>query len=166
MGNVWGDDMSEQGAGTVEGIFVTAAAFQPMTALEEARVVAGRGIEGDRYFLGSGFYSDGRDGRQMTLIEAEALEALQREHGVTLAPIECRRNLVTRGIRLNALVGRRFRIGDIACLGIRHCPPCVHLEGLTRPGMLKGLARSGGLRAHVLTDGVIRVGDAIGEGES
>jgi MOSC domain-containing protein YiiM len=147
--------------GRVEGIFMTEAAFQPMVALDEARVVAGRGIDGDRYYLETGFYSDGRDGRQLTLIEVEALEALRREHGVALAPIECRRNVVTRGIRLNALVGRRFRIGAAECLGIRLCPPCTHLEELTRPGMLKGLAHSGGLRAHVLNDSVIRVGDAV-----
>ena len=147
--------------GKVEGLFITSAAFEPMVALDEVRAVAGRGLEGDRYFLGVGFYSDGRDGRQVTLIEAEALEALRREHGVELAPDECRRNVVTRGMRLNPLVGRRFRIGEVECLGIRLCPPCVHLEELTRPGMLKGLARSGGLRAHVLTDGVLRVGDVV-----
>jgi MOSC domain-containing protein YiiM len=148
-------------AGRVEGIFITTTAGQPMTALERARVVAGRGIEGDRYYLGAGFYSDGRDGRQLTLIEAESLEALERA-GISLAPIECRRNLVTRGIRLNQLAGRRFRVGAVECLGIRLCPPCVHLEELTRPGLLRPLARSGGLRAHALNDGEIRVGDEVG----
>jgi MOSC domain-containing protein YiiM len=147
-------------AGRVEGIFITSAAGQPMTALDSARVVAGRGIEGDRYYLGAGFYSDGRDGRQLTLIEAESLEALERD-GVTLAPFECRRNLVTRGVLLNHLVGRRFRVGAVECLGIRLCPPCVHLEELTRPGLLRPLARSGGLRAHALNDGQIRVGDGV-----
>jgi MOSC domain-containing protein YiiM len=146
--------------GRVEGIFVTTAAGAPMTGLTTARVVAGRGIEGDRYFLGTGFYSDGRDGRQLTLIEAESLEALARD-GLSLAPIECRRNLVTRGIRLNQLVGRRFRVGAVECLGIRLCPPCVHLEQLTRPGLLRPLAHSGGLRAHVLNDGEIRVGNDV-----
>src|SRR5687768_3648817 len=95
---VRGATMDAETRGTVEGIFSTPAAFQPMTALAEARVVAGRGIDGDRYFLETGFYSDGKDGRQLTLIEAEALEALQQEHGVELAPVECRRNVVTRGI--------------------------------------------------------------------
>ena len=147
--------------GQVEGIFVTTAAGEPMQALDEAHVLAGAGLAGDRYVLGTGFYSDGNTGRQLTLIAAEALETLAREHGVTLTPLECRRNLVTRGIELNQLVGRRFLIGDIACEGIRICPPCNHLEELTRPGMLRGLARSGGLRAHVLNDGVIRLGDVI-----
>src|SRR5206468_2302290 len=88
-----------------------------------AHAIAGRGLEGDRYFLETGFYSDGRDGRQLTLIEAEALEALRREHGVELTPLESRRNLVTRGIRLNPLVGKRFRVGAIECVGIGRSPP-------------------------------------------
>jgi MOSC domain-containing protein YiiM len=145
--------------GHIEGLFITTAAGEPMQALTEAQALAGAGLAGDRYVLGTGFYSDGNTGRQLTLIAAEALETLAREHGVTLAPLECRRNVVTRGIDLNELVGRRFRIGSIACEGIRLCPPCNHLEELTRPGMLRGLARSGGLRAHVLNDGVLRVGD-------
>jgi MOSC domain-containing protein YiiM len=147
--------------GQVEGIFVTTGAGQPMQALAEAQVVADAGLAGDRYVLGTGFYSDGNTGRQLTLIAAEALETLAREHDVTLTPLECRRNLVTRGIELNGLVGRRFMVGTIACEGIRLCPPCNHLEELTRPGMLRGLARSGGLRAHVLNDGVIHVGDVV-----
>jgi MOSC domain-containing protein YiiM len=146
---------------TIEGIFITSAAFQPMVELERADAIAGEGLAGDRYANETGFYSDGRDGRQITLIEAEALEALEREHGVQLAPIECRRNIVTRGIRLNDLVDKRFRVGPIECLGIRLCPPCNHLEELTRPGMLRGLAHSGGLRAHILTSGTITVGDEL-----
>jgi MOSC domain-containing protein YiiM len=145
----------------VEGIFIAPEAFAPMTALETARAVAGRGLEGDRYFLGTGFYSDGQDGRQITLIEAEALEALPGSVGVELSQIECRRNVVTRGVRLNELVGRRFRVGGIELEGIRLCPPCNHLEELTRPGPLRGLARSGGLRAHILNDGELRIGDRI-----
>lgn len=147
--------------GHVEGIFITTEASAPMAALDAARVIAGRGIEGDRYFLGTGFYSDGHDGRQLTLIEAEALEALPATVGVELTQLECRRNLVTRGVRLNALVGKRFMVGAIELEGIRLCPPCNHLEELTRPGMLRGLTHSGGLRAHVLNDGELRVGDAI-----
>jgi MOSC domain-containing protein YiiM len=147
--------------GQIEGIFITTAAGEPMQALDEAQALGGAGLAGDRYVLGTGFYSDGNTGRQLTLIAAEALETLAREHGVTLTPLECRRNVVTRGIELNGLVGQRFQIGEIACEGIRLCPPCNHLEELTRPGMLRGLARSGGLRAQVLNDGVMRVGDAI-----
>lgn len=147
--------------GRVEGIFTTTAASAPMSAHHEIRALAGAGLDGDRYVLGTGFYSDGQDGRQLTLIEAEDLEQLERVHGVRLSQLECRRNLVTRGIALPDLIGQRFRVGEVVCEGIRACPPCNHLEELTRPGPLRGLARSGGIRAHVLTDGVIRVGDEV-----
>jgi MOSC domain-containing protein YiiM len=155
------DDRHDTTTGQVEGIFITTAAFQPMQPLESASAIAGTGLEGDRYALGVGFYSDGQDGRQLTLIEAEDLERLEREHGVPLAQHECRRNIVTRGIELAPLIGHRFRIGDVLCEGIRACPPCNHLEELTRPGPLRGLARSGGIRAHILTDGEIRIGDVV-----
>lgn len=144
----------------VEGIFITTAAGQPMIPLQRACAIPGTGLEGDRYALGTGFYSDGSDGRELTLIEMEDLEQLA-DKGVTLEPHECRRNIVTRGIKLQPLVGKRFRIGEVECLGIRLCPPCNHLEELTRPGPLRGLARSGGLRAHILTDGHIAVGDTV-----
>lgn len=147
--------------GQVDGIFTTTAASEPMIEHQEIRALAGAGLEGDRYVLGTGFYSDGQTGRQLTLIEAEDLEQLEQVHGVALTQIECRRNLVTRGIALPQLIGQRFRVGDVICEGIRACPPCNHLEELTRPGPLRGLARSGGIRAHVLTDGVIRVGDSV-----
>lgn len=142
---------------------MTTAAGEPMTQLQTARAISGKGLEGDRYYLETGFYSDGNDGRQLTLIEQESLEALGRDHGVVLEPIECRRNLMTSGIQLNDLVGKRFWVGDVECEGIRLCPPCNHLEELTRPGMLRGLARSGGLRAHALNDGQISVGDEVRE---
>jgi len=147
--------------GRVEGIFTTTAASEPMRTHEQIRALAGAGLEGDRYVLSTGFYSDGQDGRQLTLIEAEDLEQLEQVYGVLLTQLECRRNLVTRGIALADLIGQRFRVGDVVCEGIRACPPCNHLEELTRPGPLRGLARSGGIRAHVLTDGVIRVGDTV-----
>ncbi len=147
--------------GQVEGIFITTAAFQPMQPLKSARAIAGAGLDGDRYALSTGFYSDGQDGRQLTLIEAEDLERLERVHGVPLAQHECRRNIVTRGIALAPLIGRRFRVGAVLCEGIRACPPCNHLEELTRPGPLRGLARTGGIRAHILTDGDIRIGDVV-----
>jgi len=151
----------ETTTGQVEGIFITTAAFQPMIPLETARAIAGTGLNGDRYALGTGFYSDGQDGRQLTLIEAEDLERMEREDGVQLAQHECRRNIVTRGIALAPLIGQRFRIGSVLCEGIRACPPCNHLEELTRPGPLRGLARTGGIRAHILSDGEIQVGDVV-----
>lgn len=146
--------------GRIEGIFITATAGAPMTPLPSAHAIAGSGLEGDRYANGVGFYSDGNDGRQLTLIEQEDLDQLARS-GVTLEPHECRRNLVTSGIDLKALIGQHFRIGDVECEGIRLCPPCNRLEDLTRPGPLRGLARSGGIRAHILSSGQIAVGNAI-----
>jgi MOSC domain-containing protein YiiM len=145
---------------SVEAIFTAPNASAPMVCHERIRAIAGKGLEGDRYTLGTGFYSDGQDGRQLTLIEAEDLERLNAS-GVELAQHECRRNLVTRGVALPSLIGRRFRVGEVLCEGVRMCPPCVHLEELTRPGPLRGLARSGGIRAHILSDGLISAGDAI-----
>jgi hypothetical protein len=149
------------GVGRVEGIFITTAAGQPMIALDAVRAVAGGGLERDRYLLGTGFYSDRQSGRQLTLIEAEDLERMEWETGVRLEQRECRRNVVTRGITLAPLIGKRFKVGEVVCEGIRACPPCNHLEELTRPGPLRGLARSGGIRAHILSDGAIRAGDDV-----
>lgn len=145
----------------VEGIFISGVASEPMISLETANAVAGKGLEGDRYYLGQGFYSDGKDGRHLTLIEKESLDALLQDFGVVLEPNESRRNVVTSGVRLNDLVGKRFRVGAIECEGIRLCTPCKHLEELTRPGMLRGLTHSGGLRANILNDGTLSVGDEI-----
>ena len=155
---------AEIGVGRVEGIFIAPAAGAPMVALERAHVVAGRGLEGDRYFDGRGYYSQvpPLTGRRLTLIEAESLDALERDTGITLAPDECRRNLVTRGIRLDELIGRRFRIGDIECYGERLCPPCGYIEQLTKkPGLNRGLTDRGGIRAEILLDGEITCGDVI-----
>ncbi|HUG14999.1 MAG TPA: MOSC domain-containing protein [Thermomicrobiales bacterium] len=146
--------------GRIDGIFITTAAGQPMIPLQSVHAIAGTGLEGDRYALGTGFYSDGSDGRELTLIEQEDLEQLAGK-GVALAPHECRRNLVTSGVRLQPLVGTRFFVGEVECEGVRLCPPCNHLEELTRPGPLRGLARSGGLRARILTGGRIAVGDSV-----
>ncbi len=150
--------------GQVEGIFIAPAAGAPMVALGRVRVVAGRGLEGDRYFDGRGYYSQvpPLTGRRLTLIEAESLEALARETGIVLAPHECRRNLVTRGIRLDALIGKRFRVGAIECYGERLCPPCGYIEELTgKPGLNRGLTDRGGIRAEILLDGEIIIGDVL-----
>ncbi len=155
---------TEIGIGRVEGIFTAPAAGAPMVALERARVVAGRGLEGDRYFDGRGYYSQvpPLTGRRLTLIEAESLDALERDTAITLASHECRRNLVTRGIRLDALIGRRFRVGAIECYGERPCPPCGYIEELTgKPGLNRGLTDRGGIRAEILLDGEIALGDVI-----
>ena len=151
-------------AGSVESIFIAAEAEDPTLPVGEIRAVAGQGLEGDRYFAGDGtFFEERKAGKDLTLIEAEAIEGLAREHGIELGPGESRRNVVTRGIGLNDLVGRRFTVGEVECLGQRLCDPCSHLEGLTKPGVLKGLANRGGLRADVVIGGRIAVGDPVSD---
>ena len=140
----------------VEGIYVSQKARRLPVAVDSARVVAGQGIEGDRYFLGKGSFSHWRGtGRALTLVEAEALE------DVGLSSAAARRNVVTRGVDLNALVGVRFRVGGVECLGRRLCEPCRHLERLEGDGLMRSLAGRGGLRADVLGDGVVAVGDPV-----
>jgi hypothetical protein len=143
-------------AGRVEAIAVAPAAEAPMALIDAVVARAGRGLEGDRYFDGHGTFSDrhGR-GHHLTLIEGEVLDALE------LPAPKARRNLVTRDIDLDALVGERFRIGDVECVGRRLCEPCAHLERLAGPGTLRALIHRGGLRADVLRDGEIRVGSEI-----
>jgi MOSC domain-containing protein YiiM len=147
---------------TVEGIYLAARAEGDPRPVESVRALPGQGLEGDRYFAGDGtFFEERKPGQDITLIEAEAIEGLAREHGIELAPGESRRNVVTRGIGLNDLVGRRFRVGAVECVGDRLCDPCSHLEKMTRPGVLKGLVRRGGLRADIVTAGEISVGDEV-----
>jgi MOSC domain-containing protein YiiM len=152
-------------AGTVEAIVVAPDAEAAMVAVGSATARAGRGLEGDRYFARRGTFTNAHGrGHDLTLIEGEVLDAL-RLPGGRLAAEEARRNVVTRGIDLGALVGRRFRVGEVECFGQRLCEPCAHLERLTaqagKPGVLRALIHKGGLRADVLADGEIAVGDAI-----
>lgn len=147
--------------GKVEAILIAPDAEGPMARLERATVRAGRGLEGDRYFDGRGtFSSTYARGHDLTLIEAEVLDELALPDG-PLAPEEARRNIVTRGIDLNALVGKRFRVGGIECFGQRLCQPCAHLERVTDRTLMRPLAHKGGLRADVLTDGDVLVGDDV-----
>ena len=140
----------------IESIHVAEAEGAPARAVEKARVVAGVGVEGDRYSAGRGHFSGAPGtGRALTLVEAEVLES------AGIAPGEARRNLVTRGVRLNPLVGRRFRIGGALCEGMRLCEPCAYLEGIVKKPVLRPLAGRGGLRADVLVGGEIRAGDAL-----
>lgn len=150
--------------GRVEAIAVAAQATGPMRRVERARALAGRGLDGDRYAAKAGTFTPDNDtarGHDLTLIEAEALDELTLPGGGTVEYAEARRNLVTRGIDLNALVGRRFRVGDVECFGQRLCEPCSHLERLTIKGVLRGLIHRGGLRADILTDGQISDGAVI-----
>jgi len=113
--------------------------------------VAGKGIVGDRHFADHG----ARPGNALTLIEAEVLE------DVGLTGSQSRRQVVVRGVRVNDLIGKRFRIGDVECVGVEICEPCLHLQRLTRPGIIKGLIHRGGLNADILSDGTISVGDQV-----
>jgi MOSC domain-containing protein YiiM len=151
--------------GTVEGIYVAPQAGAQPQRVERVRAVAGRGLEGDRNFTGAGtFYDPRKPGRDLTLIEAEAIDGLAADTGIALAPGDARRNVVTRGVRLNDLVDRRFALGDgIECIGRLLCDPCRHLERATDPGVLKGLANRGGLRADVVSDGWLEVGAPLRE---
>lgn len=141
--------------GRVEGIFVGPERMLP-APVTSVRALAGHGLEGNRYF-----YDEAPPGRALTLIAAEALEGMAAETGVEISAAESRRNVLTRGIDVNALVGKRFRIGEVECLGIELCEPCQHLESVTRPGVVKGLVHRGGLNADILVDGEIRVGDPV-----
>jgi MOSC domain-containing protein YiiM len=129
-------------------------------AAQRVSAVAGRGLRGDRNFLADGEPQPGRDD-DLTLIAIEALDAMATQDDVVLSAAQSRRNLATRGIDLNALVGRRFRVGAAECLGIELCEPCAHLEGLTQPGVLRGLVHRGGLRAAIVVGGEIAIGDEI-----
>jgi hypothetical protein len=151
----------DEGVGVVEVVALSAEAEGPMTVAPSAEAVAGRGLRGDRYERGAGTFSDPRGrGYDLTLVEAEALEELGSS-GVAIEPAEARRNLVVRGVSLDGLIGKRFRVGEVECFGQRRCEPCAHLERLTRPGVLRGLVHRGGLRADVLSGGEIRAGDRV-----
>ena len=151
-------------AGSIERIFLHAgpSGGDPMLAVDAVRVVVAGGLAGDRFFQGEGSVATKRGpDREVSLIEAEAIEAVSREGKVALGPEQSRRNIVTRGVALNHLVGREFRVGAAVLRGIRLCEPCKHLESLTQPGMLMALLHRGGLRAQVVEGGEVRVGDPV-----
>ena len=150
--------------GTVEGLFVAESAGGPMREVEQAAAIAGKGLQGDRYAAGAGTFTPADPalkGYDLTLIESEVIDGMKPSAGGRIATGEARRNVVTRGMDLNAKVGRTFAVGEVVCFGQRLCEPCSHLERLTKPGVLKQLVHRGGLRADILTDGVIKRGDSI-----
>jgi MOSC domain-containing protein YiiM len=147
--------------GTIELIYIAPAATATPVSVKEVLAIPGVGLEGDRYASGKGTFSKPEPDYELTLIEAESVEALKRDYDVELAPGESRRNLVTRGVALNHLVGRDFQIGEVKAHGIRLCEPCDHLQSLTGRQLIKGLRHRGGLRAQILTQGTIRVGDSL-----
>jgi len=157
--------------GSVISIHLAAEASAPMQSITEVRAFPGRGLEGDRYFTGTGYYSkkSSYGGREVTLIEIEAVEALfggvlnaeGERCGIRLSAADTRRNIATSSVPLNHLVDREFWVGAVLMRGTRLCEPCKHLDDLTQHGVMSGLIHRGGLRALILNEGVIRVSDAV-----
>ena len=147
--------------GSVESIHISAAAQGRTQSVGQATAIPGVGLEGDRYALKLGTFFKPEPDYELTLIEVEAIEALRRDYQVELAAGDARRNIVTRNVPLNHLVGKEFAIGDVRIRGIRLCEPCNHLENVTGKPVIKGLLHRGGLRAQILTRGTIRVGDVV-----
>ena len=133
----------------VESIHLAAAHGDEPTPVASARAVAGGGFDGDRH------------GDDITLIEAEALEELARDHDIEIGPGVSRRQVTTRGIDLNALIGERFRVGEVECVGVELCEPCRRLEGYTQPGVIRALVHRAGINADVVKSGEIAPGDPI-----
>jgi MOSC domain-containing protein YiiM len=140
--------------GVVEQIAISPENEVLPQPVANVQVVAGKGLVGDRYF------DDGPEAA-ITLIQAEALEGLFVDTGIELTHEASRRQVLTRGIELNPLVGKRFRVGDVLCEGVELCEPCNHLQGLTQPGVLRGMVHRAGLRAAVLEGGTIAPGDVV-----
>jgi MOSC domain-containing protein YiiM len=145
--------------GKIVSINITPSAEGPMQTVDEVRAIPGRGLEGDRYFDNKGRAAEPR--RELTLIEAEAIEAFKSELNVNYALSDSRRNVVTRGVPLNHLVGKEFWVGEVKARGIMLCEPCAHLQKLTIKQVLPGLVHRAGLRAQILTEGTIRVGESV-----
>jgi MOSC domain-containing protein YiiM len=150
--------------GVIAAIYLTPEKEAAANSVRQAKCVPGSGLEGDRYAKHAGTFSKpGAPDREVTLIEAEAIEAANREYKASLDPAATRRNVVTSGVALNHLVGRDFRVGHVVFRGIRLCEPCGHLAKLTSPEAERALVHRGGLRAQVVTAGTIHVGDEIEE---
>ncbi|MBI4349491.1 MAG: hypothetical protein HY553_21830 [Elusimicrobia bacterium] len=149
--------------GRLAAIHIAAKKAERPAAVPEVRAVAGEGLEGDRYRARAGTYSKKHHpGREVTLIEAEAIEACARDKKLAIEPRDTRRNLLTVGVPLNHLVGRRFRVGEVLLEGVELCDPCGHMEQLSGvAGAKDALANRGGLRARIVESGTLRVGDAI-----
>jgi MOSC domain-containing protein YiiM len=148
--------------GSLVAIQIGRSAEGPLESVPQVRAVPGRGLEGDRYFNGEGSFSKHPGGgRQVTLVAAEMIALLEQEHGIALDAPDTRRNLVTRGVALNELVGQVFQVGPVRMRGVRLAEPCEHLERLTQRGVIKGFVHRAGLRADILDEGILHAGDAI-----
>ena len=148
-------------SGRVSSIHIASAAKAPMQQVERVEAAPAVGLEGDRYALKQGTFYQPEPEFELTLIEAEAVEAANQKYELKLSPGEMRRNIVTRGVSINHLVGEEFVVGEVKALGIRLCEPCSHLQELTGQPVIKALRHRGGLRAQILSAGVIRAGDVI-----
>jgi MOSC domain-containing protein YiiM len=148
-------------SGKVVGIYISAKRGQPTMAVEQIFVIPGMGIVGDRYFrqLDKGEIHT-KSGQEITLIEIETIESLVND-GIQVTPGETRRNIITRGVPLNDLVGFNFMVGNIQLRGVRLCEPCNYLANLTDPRILPALAHRGGLRAAIISEGTIHINDSI-----
>jgi MOSC domain-containing protein YiiM len=148
--------------GALREIWLTSTAAAPMRRVASARLVAGQGLEGDRYALGGGTWAQYPDlEKQLTLIDADDVAAVARETGSSLAPGDTRRNLVTTGIGLPSLVGSWFAVGDALLFGVKRCPPCTHLERLTGIRLVRAMVHRGGINAAVFAGGPVREGDVV-----
>jgi len=145
--------------GTILAINIASSAEAPMRSVDEVRAVPGKGLEGDRYFD----LEQPEPRRELTLVEAEAIEAFRSEFKIDFGLDGTRRNVVTRGVPLNHLVGKEFLIGEVRARGLQLCEPCATLQRLSHPKVLPGLIHRGGLRAQILTEGTIRVGATVSE---
>jgi MOSC domain-containing protein len=135
----------------VEAIHLRAPEDDDVHAVDTVQAVAGKGLTGDRYYFADG----AKPGLALTLIEAEVVA------DVGLAPGQTRRQLTVSGTGLLELVGKRFRVGDVECFGVEICEPCLHLQALTRPGIIKELVHRAGVNADIITDGSISIGDDV-----
>jgi hypothetical protein len=145
---------AEAGVGLVEALVIAPAAEAPVVLVDEALATVGQGLQGDRYAAGAGTFASGPPGSALTLVDAAVLDTFDRD-------VDHRRNVVVRGTDLNALVGREFMLGEARCRGRRLCEPCAHLDRLNGGGVLRPLVHRGGLRADVISDGTVRVGDRL-----
>jgi MOSC domain-containing protein YiiM len=145
-------------SGRVEGIFISDTKGVLPRPVERVAAFARKGLAGNRYFHADG---NAPPGTAVTLIAAEALEAFEAETGTRLTAAESRRNVLVRGVDVNALVGKRFRVGNVECEGVELCEPCADLEAMTYPGVIKGMVHRAGLNANLVTDGEIAVGDVV-----
>jgi len=155
--------MAGDTSGRVAGIYISPDAAGPMRSVDSVAAVVGRGLEGDRYFAGEGSFSKatGEPHRHVTLIESEAIAAVNADYALEVDAGDTRRNVVTEGVALNHLVGREFTVGEVRLRGIKLCEPCNHLEEVSGKPLRKAFVHRGGLRAEILDGGTLSVGDPV-----